>query len=239
MAAGSTTVAVCLPAHDEAATIGPILRAVLDDLGPLVDELVVVDDGSADGTAAVAEDAGVRVVTAPGSSPGAPRGKGVAMQTGIDATSSDLLVFLDADVSGFGTHFVTRLVDALVADDAAVLAKATYRRPLHGLPDEGGRVNALLARPLLRRCYPELAHLHQPLAGECAVRRRALDGIVLEPGYGVEVGLLIDIAAAHGATAIIEVDLGERRHRNRPLGQLEGHADAIVAALLDRWCRRA
>jgi glucosyl-3-phosphoglycerate synthase len=139
-------------------------------------------------------------------------------------------VFLDADVRNFGMHYVTRLVEPLVADPTFVMVKGTYRRP----GDAGGRVTELLARPLLRRLFPELAFLRQPLAGEVAVRRDALDGVVLEPGYGVEIGMLIDIARRFGPAAIAQVDLGERMHRNRPLAELAGQADEVLEAVLAR-----
>ena len=108
-----------------------------------------------------------------------------------------------------------------------------------GRPDEGGRVTELLARPLLRRFFPDLADLAQPLSGECAVRRSTLADVVLADGYGVEIGLLIDVHRRYGSTAIAEVDLGERIHRNRPLHALRGHADDIVAALFERTALNA
>jgi len=114
-----------------------------------------------------------------------------------------------------------------------VLVKGTYRRPAVG-GEGGGRVTELLARPLLRRLFPELAFLRQPLAGEVAVRRAALEGLVLEPGYGVEIGMLLDVARRYGAAAVAQADLGERLHRNRPLAELAGQADEVLAAVLSR-----
>src|SRR6476620_6276838 len=80
------TISVCLPARDEAATIGPIVR-VCHDLVPLVDEVVVIDDGSSDETCAVALAAGARVVAAgdvlPECGPG--NGKGEALWKSLHA----------------------------------------------------------------------------------------------------------------------------------------------------------
>lgn len=224
------SIAACIPARDEAATIGHVV-AVVDDLrqAGLVDQLVVIDDGSSDATAATARAAGATVV----SSPVGP-GKGQALAAAVASTDADLLLFLDADVSNFAPRFVTDLVAPLLRDDRIVLTKAAYRRPLHGVAGEGGRVTELLARPLLRRFFPELLALRQPLAGECAIRREALDSIVLADGYGVEIALLIDISRRYGPSAIAEIDLGERIHRNRPLHQLRPHTDDILAAVLDR-----
>jgi glucosyl-3-phosphoglycerate synthase len=99
-------------------------------------------------------------------------------------------------------------------------------------------VTELLARPLLRRLFPELAFLRQPLAGEVAVRRDVLESLVLEPGYGVEMGMLLDVVARYGAGSVAQVDLGERVHRNRPLAELAGQADEVLAAVLDRGAGR-
>ena len=230
-AASGLRISVCIPARNEAATVAGVVspvRPALDGPEPLVDELIVVDDGSTDGTGALAEAAGARVVRRSG-----PPGKGLAMAAGIRASTGDIVVFLDADVRNVGLHFVTRLVEALLVDDCLVLAKGSYDRPGNG-GTGGGRVTELLARPLLRRFFPELAFLRQPLAGEVAVRREALAGLVLEPGYGVEMGMLIDVARRYGAAAVAEVDLGERIHRNRPLSELSGQADDVLAAVLSR-----
>jgi glucosyl-3-phosphoglycerate synthase len=230
-AATGLRVSVCIPARNEAATVAGVVAPVRPALvgpEPLVDELIVVDDGSTDATAVLAAAAGARVVSRTD-----PSGKGRAMGAGLAASSGDIVVFLDADVRNVGLHFVTRLVDALVLDEGLVLVKGSYERPGNGGAG-GGRVTELLARPLLRRFFPDLAFLHQPLAGEVAVRREALAGLVLEPGYGVEIGMLIDVARRYGPAAIAEVDLGERAHRNRPLSELSGQADEVLGAVLSR-----
>ena len=230
-AAAGLRISVCIPARNEAATVAGVVAPVLPALEgphPLVDEIVVVDDGSTDGTGAVAQAAGARVVPRLG-----PPGKGAAMVDGVRASTGHIVVFLDADVRNVGPHFVTRLLEPLLLDRAVVLAKAAYERPA-GATGGGGRVTELLARPLLRRLFPELAFLRQPLAGEVAVRREALAELVLEPGYGVEIAMLIDVGRRYGAEAIVEVDLGRRIHRNRPLDELSGQADEVLAAVLSR-----
>lgn len=232
-------IVACIPARDEATTIGDIAAILhgVRSLG-LIDDVVVVDDGSTDTTASRAKAEGARVIH----SRGGP-GKGQAVAAAVAATRAEMLVLLDADVTNFSDRFVIGLVAPLLGDSAVQLAKATYRRPLDGVGDQGGRVTELLARPLLRRFFPELADLAQPLAGECAVRRGALEGLVLADGYGIEIGLLIDLYRSHGRDAIVEADLGERVHRNRPLHDLRPHADDVLAALADRvdpsaWNRR-
>lgn len=225
------SVAVCIPARDEAGTIGAIVTAVahLAARG-VVDDLVVIDDGSRDGTGAVAAAAGARVVP----SPGGP-GKGQALRQAVAVTTTDVLVFLDADVVNFTPRYVTALTAALRADPGLKLVKAAYGRPLHGRSGEGGRVTELVARPLLRRFFPDLGTIAQPLAGECALTRDLAERLRFDDGYGIEIGALIDTYLAHGRRAITEVDIGgERVHRNRPLHELTVHAHDVLAAVLAR-----
>lgn len=234
-AKGARAVAVVLPARNEAATVGTIVAAIVDTLRDrhgLVDDIVVVDDGSADGTGECARRAGARVVEAEGT------GKGAAMWSGVQATDADLVVFCDADLVDFDPHVVTALCGPLVADDDVTLVKAAYERLLDGRPGEGGRVTSLTARPALRLLAPEVASVLQPLGGEYAAPRRVLEDVPFVDGYGVDVGLLLDIAARYGADRIAQVDVGRRSHRNRPLTELAEQAEAVLHTILDRAGRR-
>jgi len=230
-AAAGLRVSVCVPARNEAATVAGVLSpllAAMTDPDWLVDEVIVVDDGSTDDTGDLAEMLGARVLRRQGRP-----GKGAAMSAAIAAATGDLVVFVDADLANFGLHFLTRLLEPLLREQNVVLVKGAYR-PSTTDGGGGGRVTELLARPLLRRLLPELAFVRQPLAGEVAIRRTALEGLVLEPGYGVEIGMLIDVARRFGPGAVAQVDLGERAHRNRPLAELAGQADEVLAAVLSR-----
>lgn len=236
-AARRTSISVCIPARDEQSTVGAVVgvvHRVLSAAGggvDLVDEIVVIDDGSEDATADKAERAGARVVSAGSKS----RGKGEAMSAGVAATDGDIVVFLDADVTNFGAHFVVGLVGPLLTGPEDIqLVKAFYQRPIDGRAGGGGRVTELVARPVIELLFPALAHVRQPLAGETAVRRGALAHITFEPGYGVELGLLIDVAEAHGVGAVAQVDLGTRAHRNRPLDELRPQATDVLRAALSR-----
>ncbi|MGC2484871.1 MAG: glucosyl-3-phosphoglycerate synthase [Acidimicrobiales bacterium] len=226
---GSTSVAVIVPARDEATTIGSVLDTVqIHD--HLFDELIVVNDHSSDDTATVADHHGARVVHAHGAG-----GKGAAMSTGFLASSSELIVFLDADVTNTTPDYVARLIQPLLERPATQLVKAFYERPLHHMPTGGGRVNELTARPVLSLLFPGLGEIRQPLAGETALRRGVLETIDLEPDYRVEIALLIDCARLFGVRALAQVDLGIRRHRNRPLEELRPMAVDVLRAALERY----
>lgn len=227
----AASVAVCIPARNEAATIEAVVGSVGDLVAAgAVEDLVVVDDGSSDGTAAIARAAGARVVPAVGGP-----GKGQALRRAVAETTADILVFLDADVVNFSPRYVTALTSALLADPRLQLVKGAYSRPLHGRQGEGGRVTELVARPLLERFFPALATVTQPLAGECALTRALAERLHFDDGYGIEIGALIDTYLAYGRDAIAEADLGgERVHRNRPLHELTAHSRDVLAAVLAR-----
>jgi glucosyl-3-phosphoglycerate synthase len=225
----SGEVAVVLPARNEAETVGPIVHAIRRDLDDLVAEVVVVDDGSVDGTGEVAAAEGAVVV----GSPGGP-GKGQAMRAGLEVTTAPLVAFCDADLYEFESAFVARLAEPLLSRPEIQFVKAVYRRPLGDRPDEGGRVTELVARPLLAQLFPELEHIVQPLGGEYAGRRQVFEAVPFDDGYGVDIGLLIDVAERFGVPSVAPVDQGVRQHPNRPLRQLVPQAHAVMAAVLAR-----
>jgi glucosyl-3-phosphoglycerate synthase len=230
----SARVHVVIPARDEEETIGAIVAAVRRDLVdavPLVDDLVVVDDASGDRTAELAAREGATVVTGPG------LGKGEAMACGaatVEPSQSSIVVWLDGDVRDFGSGYVTGLLGPLFACPEVLLVKGRYRRPIGDQATGGGRVTELVAKPALRLFFPELAAIDQPLAGETAVRGCLLHDLELEGGYAVEVALLVDAYRRYGVGALAEVDLGERRHRNRSLADLVPEADTVLRTVLGR-----
>ena len=233
-----TTISVCLPAHNEAATVGRIvslLRRELVEEIPLVDEIVVVDDHSTDDTAAVAAGAGAFVVDAATAVAGFDDGpgKGAAMWASLACSRGDVVVWCDADVTNFGSHYIAGLVGPLLIDPTLVFVKGLYQRPTD-TPGGGGRVTELTARPVLALLFPELQAFHQPLSGEYAGRRSALEKVRFERDYGVEIGLLIDLWRANGLDALSQVDLGSRVHRNRPMHALSVQATQVLRAALVR-----
>jgi glucosyl-3-phosphoglycerate synthase len=236
------TVALVLPAREVAATIGPIAEqaASLREAG-LLDEALVVDAASRDATASIARDAGLTVVQEDelSSELGPARGKGDAMWRALRTLDSDIVAFADTDTEDFGEHFVTGLLGPLLCDPAVHLVKGFFRRPFraHGalVPDGGGRVTELMARPLLNLHAPELAVFDQPLAGETAGRRELLARLPFSAGYGVEIALLIDAWRAVGLDGLAQVDLGIRQHRHQPLRELSAMAYSVLVAAQTRF----
>jgi glucosyl-3-phosphoglycerate synthase len=238
------SISICLPARDCAATVGGIVAALLPlrDAGT-VDEIVVIDASSRDGTAAVAERAGAVVHQEADLLPGfgPVLGKGDAMWRALSVLQGELVCFLDADTEGFSAHFATGLLGPLVADPRLAFVKAFYRRPFEqdgvSLPEGGGRVNHLMARPALALFYPELAEVRQPLAGEIAARRSLLGRLPFTTGYGVEIGMLIDVWREVGLEGIAQVDLELHRNRHQSLQALTPMALTVLATIARRLQR--
>jgi glucosyl-3-phosphoglycerate synthase len=231
------TVSVCLPARECAATVAEIVGVLLElrEAG-MIDQIVVVDADSADGTAIVAERAGAVVwqerELMPSYRP--VLGKGDAMWRALSVLEGELVCFLDADTEDFSAHFVTGLIGPLVCEPGVSFVKAHYRRPFLSDTEGGGRVNHLTARPALALFYPQLARVRQPLAGEVAARRQLLERLPFATGYGVEIAMLIDAYNEVGLAGIAQVDLEEHRNRHQPLSALAPMALTVLATIAAR-----
>lgn len=240
--ATGTSVSVVVPARNEEATVGSVVRTLLDALGTtgLIDELVVVDADSTDDTAGAAREAGARVARQSSILPeaGSRTGKGEALWKGLAATTGDLVVFVDADIVDIDPRFVSGLLGPLLVDDGIQLTKAAYDRPLavdgDVAPTGGGRVTELLARPLIAAFWPELSWLAQPLSGEYAGRRALLEQLPFVCGYGVELAMLVDVVEQAGVDTIAQVDLGVRIHSHQSLAALGRMSAEILRTAFDR-----
>jgi glucosyl-3-phosphoglycerate synthase len=254
------SVSVCLPARECAETVGQIVAALLElrEQG-VIDEVLVVDAASLDGTAEVAARTGARVRQEAELMPsyGPVLGKGDAMWRALSVLDGELVCFLDADTEGFTAHFATGLLGPLVCEAGVSFVKGFYRRPLthgvaaaanggnpeadggdsSGVADAGGRVNHLMARPALELFYPQLAGVRQPLAGEVAARRALLERLPFTTGYGVEIGMLIDVWSEVGLDGIAQVDLEEHRNRHQSLSALTPMALTVLATIATRLQR--
>ena len=236
-AKGGQTVSVCIPCRDEAATIGPLVATIRRELmerTPLVDELVVLDDRSTDDTAGVAASAGADVVPIDKIhlDHGEGHGKGNALWASLVASRGDLVVWIDGDITSFEPEWVVRLVAPLIDDSTVAVVKSFAHRPT--TMGGGGRTTELVARPLMSLYFPELVALHQPLSGEYSGRRSVLEQLAFVTGWGVEMGILIDVANQYGAAAIAQIDVGVREHRHRTLESLSVQAAEVMATMLKR-----
>jgi glucosyl-3-phosphoglycerate synthase len=235
------SISVCLPARECAGTVEGIIEALLGlRAAGAIDEVVVIDAASADGTAERAERAGAVVFQESELMPshGAVLGKGDAMWRGLSVLEGELVCFLDADTEGFSAHFATGLIGPLVCEPDVSFVKGFYRRPFaQGAvvdAEGGGRVNHLMARPALALFYPELAGVRQPLAGEVAARRELLESLPFATGYGVETAMLIDVWREAGLEAMAQVDLDEHRNPHQPLSALTPMAATVLATIVRR-----
>jgi glucosyl-3-phosphoglycerate synthase len=238
-AKGTTSVSVCIPARNEESTVGAIVSTIrtqlVEGLG-LVDEVVVVDDHSSDRTGEEAAAAGARVVAAAAVlvEHGRGHGKGEALWKSLFASTGDVVVWCDADVRDFDPRFITGLLGPLLTDPDTGFVKGFYERPVDGQVRGGGRVTELVARPVLTMLFPHLGGIVQPLSGEYGGRRSVLEQVPFVEGYGVDIGLLIDIAERYGVDSLAQVDLGQRVHRNRPLHELSPMAAQVLQVALHR-----
>jgi glucosyl-3-phosphoglycerate synthase len=230
----STT--LIFPARNVAGTIGTILTIVADLRARtgLPDQVIVVDADSPDGTADIARAHGADVYSEnelmPGYGPA--QGKGDAMWRSLSVARGDIIMFADSDTTDFREHFVYGTLGPLLADPAIQFCKAAYRRPFtqgeKSVADGGGRVTELMAKPLINLFYPELAGFVQPLAGEFAGRRELFNAMPFFTGYGVEIGMMIDVFAEAGLAGMAQVDLGTRQNRHQPLASLTRMSSIVL-----------
>jgi glucosyl-3-phosphoglycerate synthase len=241
------TISLGLPALNEEATIGEIIDQVKRTLmveTPLLDEIVLIDSRSTDRTREIAQERGIPVYIHQDILPqyGEFYGKGEALWKSLHVLNGDLVVWVDTDIKNFHPRFIYGVVGPLLRNPRLMYCKGFYQRPLQFgeavAATGGGRVTELTARPLLNLFYPELSGLLQPLSGEYAARREAVEWAPFFTGYGVEIGLLIDLLEHHGINALAQVDLHERIHRNQELVPLSKMAFAITQVVMQRLEQR-
>jgi glucosyl-3-phosphoglycerate synthase len=219
LGASCAKVTVIVPALNESETITSVVQFA--HRSPLVDEVIVIDDGSIDGTPELAHAAGARVVTS------TMLGKGASMEDGMRVAKNEILVYLDGDLVGLVPDLIERMVHPITENEADFV-KSKFTRA-------AGRVTVLTAKPLLKTYFPELANFEQPLSGIIAARRSLLQTLRFENDYGVDIGLLIDAAIAKARIA--EVDIGHVEHDSQSLEVLGEMATQVARALLDRATR--
>ncbi|HEY3473011.1 MAG TPA: glucosyl-3-phosphoglycerate synthase, partial [Anaerolineales bacterium] len=237
------SISLALPALNEEKTVGNVIQTIkgaLMDTVPLLDEIVLIDSNSEDRTREIARELGVPVYIHQEILPsyGSRRGKGEALWKSLYCTQGDIVIWLDTDIVNIHPRFAYGLIGPLLLRPDVQFVKGFYRRPLR-VGDKiqaggGGRVTELTARPLLNLFYPELSGVIQPLSGEYGGLRAALEQFSFFSGYGVEIGLLIDVLNKFGLNAIAQVDLQERIHHNQPLEALSKMSFAIIQAVMKK-----
>ena len=234
-------ITVVLPAREVADTIGEIVER-LRGLDPLIDQVLVVDAASRDGSGRIAARAGADVYQEAELMPGFGQvlGKGDAMWRALSVARGDVVVYLDADTRDFPPHFALGMLGPLICEPDIRFVKGFFRRPYlrpdgSQLPAEGGRVTELTARPLLSAFFPELAAFVQPLAGEVAARRTLFERIPFASGYAVETAMLLHARdALAGTDGMAQVDLDVRLNSHQPLRELAPMAYAVLRVLTER-----
>jgi glucosyl-3-phosphoglycerate synthase len=235
------SVTAVLPAREVADTIGEIVER-LQSLDGLIDQILVIDAASNDGTAEIAAALGAEVHQESELLPefGQALGKGDAMWRALAVARGDLIVYIDSDTRQFSPHFATGMLGPLICEPDVQFVKGYFRRPFLSedgseRPADGGRVTELTARPLLSAFYPELAGFVQPLAGEVAARRSTFDRLPFATGYAIETSMLLHARDLLGGTeGMAQVDLDVRQNFHQPLRKLGPMAYAVLRVILER-----
>lgn len=237
------SVTLILPTRNVGKTIGPILDAVArhEQCGSRIcDQVIVVDSSSDDGTLAVARGYEVEIYPEGELMPefGQVYGKGDAMWRALSKAHGDLVVFADTDTCNFTDCLVYSVVGCLLKRPEIRFAKAAYRRPFHAahsvIPNGGGRVTELMAKPLISAFFPELSGFAQPLAGEFGATRSVLWSTPFLTGYAVDVGLLIDVFVEYGLASMAQIELDARVNRHQDLSALSRMAYSILRGIVAR-----
>lgn len=209
-------VSVVIPAYNEEKNVGNVVKTALSC--KYVEEVVVVDDGSYDNTHEKAKIAGASIIRHTTN-----QGKGAALKTGFKHSNGDVVAFIDADLENLTTKQLDNMIKPIL-EGKADITKTKFKR-------EAGRVTELTAKPLLNFFFPEIK-FDQPLSGQFAAKRTALNKIRFEEDYGVDVGIVLD-ADVQGLH-IKEVDIGNIKHQMSSLSDLNSVANEVVRTIVDR-----
>lgn len=206
-------ITIIIPALNEQNTIEKVITFSFNE--PLVSEVIVVDDNSSDQTVAIAKKAGARTIISQ------TRGKGISMRDGITAATNNILVFLDADIHPYPENTIIHLVQPII-DNKADFTKGAFAR-------NAGRVTELVAKPLLKIFFPELAAFQQPLSGMIAGKKSLFSRIDFFTDYGVDVGILIDMFLMQAR--VQEINIGYIENKSKPwqeLGKMSGEVSRAI-----------
>ena len=237
-------IALLIPALNEAdampRTASVAHQAVADGR---VSRAIVLDGGSHDDTAAIAIERGLEVLDVRtvvfDDRTSDVKGKGDSLARGVHAIVADWYVFLDADLGNVHVDHVRALVAPIAnsAETGVRFVKGGFRRvDEDGRPRAvpGGRVTEETGRPLLARVDPWLAALSQPLSGQVAIEGELARSLAIEPGYGVEIAMLIDVWRAVGKSGMVEADMGDINNRWKADAALDVVTRDVIAGAASR-----
>lgn len=208
-------VTVIIPALNEEATIGQVVRLAKNS--PNVTEVIVVDDKSMDKTIEEARNEGATVITS------TRLGKGASMKDGVLVAKNEVIAFLDADIT-YQENIIELLTSPLLKD-VADFVKSYFTR-------QAGRVTELVAKPLLSILNPTFPNFQQPLSGMIGGRKSFFIKCEFEEGYGVDIGILMDM---HNLGArIIEVNIGNIENRMQQLEQLGKMSREVARTIMKK-----
>ncbi len=237
----SLSISVCVPVRNEADTLGPILDTLVGMRSDgLLDQVVVVDATSGDGSGAIAADRGAEVFDQSSlmASYGPAKGKGDAIWRSLAVLTGDIVCYFDGDLTSFTSGYVIGLAGALLYDSHLSFAKAAFSRPFRDksgqTTGEGGRVTDAMARPMLELFYPPLCYFRQPLSGQIAASRKLLRSLPMSTGYGIDVGLLIDVYCRLGLSRMAAVDIGPLYNAHQTVDELESMSYQVGLAIVHR-----
>jgi len=209
-------VSLIIPAYNEAPRIKKVIKQA--QLVEEIREIIVVDDGSNDGTDKVAEELGVEVVKHHKN-----MGKGEALKTGIAHARKEVLLFLDADLANMTPEKIKSLILPILRN------KADFVKASFGLAR--GRVTEFAVKPIMRVLYPN-ENFNQPISGQFAGRKKFFENIKIEPEWGIDISILLD--AIENKERILEVDLGELKHKGRPTDEKAEMSKQVMETILKR-----
>lgn len=195
-------ITVIIPALNEEKTVASVVKLAKASCN--VSEVIVVDDKSTDNTVEFARREGAAVITS------TKLGKGVSMKEGVLMAKNDIVAFLDADISTYPANVITLLTEDLL-NNKADFVKSYFTR-------QAGRVTELVAKPLLSILNPSFPNFRQPLSGMIAGRKSFFANCEFEEGYGVDIGILMDMN--NMGARISEVNIGNIENRMQQLEQL-------------------
>lgn len=225
------TVGVALPSLNEVETVAKVIDAVRN-CAPIVDDLIVVDSGSTDGTVELCEECGVRLVadSRAAAELGVPlsSGKGFNLWTSLHYLKSDIIAWMDADIRNANRNFILGIVGPMIVNDRLQFVKGYYRRP-----KGDARVTEILVRPYVSMLFPELAEFVQPLSGEYGGRRSFLRSLQFYSGYSVEIAVLLQARLTLCDHEVGQSFLGRRFHQLQSVSSLGKMGASILHTLLE------